>query len=120
MIFTLIPILLEIFHDCYEFKIYGRVTHGSGLILRLAACLIMLLFDWKFIPLYIALHLLIFDHVMGYIVTGNPFYIGSQSDVDRFIRGNRYLSNLTVRTFLRIFLASILSSFYFFPEQWGL
>lgn len=119
ILIILFPILAEILHDFIQYSNRKEINHIPGIIIRLGAAYAFYQINPLLIPLLIAAYIMIFDHVMGLLIAQNPFYIGKTSTIDKAIRKSKILSDATYRTFIRIWLAGVLSSFYFFNEQWA-
>ena len=108
---------IEILSDILEFREKGRVNHKRGMVLRMITLLVIVLLPtmpFSLVFVMAGAYLLVFDHAMGYLITGDMMHMGTEAWWDQAIGRIPGLPRL----FLRIFIAGTLFSFHFFPEQW--
>ena len=117
MILPILTLLLEIVTDASEFRKKGMINHNRGVLFRVLTVLAIAVSypnPIGVICFMIGLYILIFDHAMGYIIARNIHYVGNTAKMDKITRK----IPVQIRFFLRIFLFAVLSSAYFYPQQW--
>ena len=116
-VLSLIFIAIEVLTDCYQFTKYNKVNHNIGWIIRaVAVVLICILYTPLDVLIYAALFTALFSFVMGYLITGNPFHIGTTSKWD--IKSLKLLKVPMAVYSSRIMAAAIFLGSYYFPEEW--
>jgi len=113
---VILTLLYEIAIDNIEYKDKGMINHKRGVVIRIIITLLLIIvYPWTSVLLLIAVYLLVFDHAMGHIITGDMMHMGTEARWDRIIGKIPELPRL----FLRIFIAVILASIHYLPIQWN-